>query len=134
MNIQILGKLFNEQIDSEMINIVETNEDTIQNATLIAIDNIITPKIGLAVSSIGTSFARDAVIFIGNWERGEHLGVIGSFENATDRIKTFQELNTSAETCGSTPEKFSKLWVPRTHFDWQSHSHHMVTKQITQTN
>ena len=45
MTVKTLEKCFNERIDREMNNIVDTVEDRIQNAILAAIDNIVAPKI-----------------------------------------------------------------------------------------
>ena len=49
VNVETLERCFNERIDREMNNIVDTVEDRIQNAILTAIDNIVAPKIELAV-------------------------------------------------------------------------------------
>ena len=49
MNVKTLERCFNERIDWEMSNIVDTVEDRIQNAILTAIDNIVAPKIELAI-------------------------------------------------------------------------------------
>ena len=45
MNVKTLERCFNEKIDREMSNIVDTAEDRIQNAILTAIDGIVAPKI-----------------------------------------------------------------------------------------
>ena len=49
VNVKTLERCFNKRIDREMNNIVDTVEDRIQNAILIAIENIVTPKIELAI-------------------------------------------------------------------------------------
>ena len=45
MNVKTLERWFNERVDREMGNVVDTVEDSIQNAILTAIDSIIIPKI-----------------------------------------------------------------------------------------
>ena len=50
-----LRSCFNEKIDTETSNIVDTVEDRIQNATLTAVDNIVAPKIELAIRSVYAS-------------------------------------------------------------------------------
>ena len=55
MNVKPLERCFNERIDREMSNIVDTVEDKIQNAILTAIDNLAAPKIELAIRSINAS-------------------------------------------------------------------------------
>ena len=47
--LKISERCFNKMIDREMSNIVDTVEDRIQNAFLTAIDNIVAPKIELAI-------------------------------------------------------------------------------------
>ena len=66
-----------------MSNIVNTVEDRIQNAILTAIDNIVAPKIDLAIRSIIASSGRDVTSATVNSERGEYVGIIASFENAS---------------------------------------------------
>ena len=58
-NVKTLERCFNEKIGREMTNIVDTVEDRVQNAILTAIDNIIAPKIELAIRSINASSGRD---------------------------------------------------------------------------
>ena len=55
MNVKTLERCFNERIDREMSNIVDTFEDMIQNAILTAIDSIVAPKIESAIRSINAS-------------------------------------------------------------------------------
>ena len=59
VNVKILERCFNERSDREMSNIVDTVEDRIQNAILTAIDNIVAPKIELAIRSINASSGED---------------------------------------------------------------------------
>ena len=61
VNVKTLESCFNETIDWEMSNIVDTVEDRIQNATLLAFDSMIAPKIELAIRSINTPSGRDAI-------------------------------------------------------------------------
>ena len=72
MNVKTLERSFNKRIDKEMGNIVDTVEDRIQNAILTAIDSNITPKIGLAISSINASSGRDMTSVMASSERGDY--------------------------------------------------------------
>ena len=83
MSVKTLEKCFNERIDREMSNIVDTVEDRIQNAILTAVEIIVAPKIELTIRSINASSGRDATSVSANAERREHAGVITSFENAS---------------------------------------------------
>ena len=133
MSVKTLEKCFNENIDREMINIVDTVEDRIQNAILTAIDNIVTPKIELAIKSINASSGRDATSVSVNSERKEHVGINASFENASGNNNTLGVSNVNDETRHSIPDEESGLSVPETHFDRKPHTHHMVTGQTAQT-
>ena len=133
-NTKTLERCFNERNDREMSNIVDTVEYRIQNAILTAIDNITAPKIELAIRSINASSGRDVASVTANSERGEHIGINASFENASGNNNTLHASNVNDETRHDIPDKVSKLSAPETHFDRQAHTHHMVTGQTTQTN
>ena len=122
-----LERCFNETIDREMSNIVDTVEDRIQNAILTAIENIVAPKIELAIRSINASSGRDATSVSANSERRERVGVNASFENASRNNDTLDVSNVNDETRHNIPDEVNELSVPVTHFDRQPQIHHMVT-------
>ena len=70
VNVKTLESCFNEKIDREMSKIVDTVEDRTQNANLTAIDNIVAPKIDIAIKSINPSSGRDVISMTANSERG----------------------------------------------------------------
>ena len=133
MNVKTLERCFNERIDREMSNIVDTVENRIQNANLTTIDNIIAPKIELAIRSINASSGREATSVSANSERREHVGINTSFENASGNNDTLGVSNVIDETRHNISDEVSGLPVPETHFDRQLHTHHMVTRQTAQT-
>ena len=126
MNVKTLERCFNERIDREMSNIVDTVEDRIQNAIFTAIDNIVAPKIELAIRSKNASFGQDVTSVAANSERGEHVGINAYFENASENNKIQQVLNGNDETRHNIPDEVSELSVPETHFDRQTHTHHNI--------
>ena len=83
VNMKTLEKCFNERIDREMSNITDTVEDRIQNAILTAIDEIVAPKIELAIRSLNASSRRDLISVSAISEDMEHVGVNAYFENAS---------------------------------------------------
>ena len=99
-----------------------------------AIDNIVTPKIELAIRSINASSGRDMTSVSANSERKEHVGINASFENASRNDDTLGESNVNDETRHSIPDEISEMLVPETHFDRQPQTHHMVAGQTAQTN
>ena len=134
MRVKILERCFNEKIDREMSNIIDTVEDTIQSAILTAIDDIVTPKIELAIRSINASSGRDVTSVSTNSERREHVGINAPFENASRNDDTLGVSNVNDETRHNNPDEVSELSVPETHLDRQPQTHHMVTGQTAQTN
>ena len=127
LNVKTLERCFNERIDREMENIVETVEDRIQSAILTAIDNIVGPKIELAIRSINASSGRDVASMSANSERREHTGINASFENASENNNTIGVTNINDEARRNSQDGVSELSVPGTQFERQSHIHHVVT-------
>ena len=107
-----------------MSNIVDTVEDRIQNAFLTAIDNVIAPILELAIRSINASSGRDVTSVTAISERGEHVGIITSFENASGNNNILHVSNVNDDTRHNIPDEVSELSVPETHFDRQAHTHH----------
>ena len=124
MSMKTLERCFNERIDREMNNIVDTVEDRIQNAILTAIENIVTPKIELAIRSINASSGRDATSVCADSERKERVGINASFENASKNNDTLDVSNVNDETRQNLPDEVSELLAPETHFDRLSLTHH----------
>ena len=91
VNVQTLERCFNEWIDREMGNIVDTVEDRIRNEILNLIDNMITPRIELAARSPNASSGQDAVSVTANSEGGESIGITASFEKVSEKNDTFHE-------------------------------------------
>ena len=133
MDVKTLERCFNERIDREMDNIVDTVEDRIQNAFLAAIDNIVAPKIELAIRSINASSGRDVTNVCANSERREHTGINISFENASENNNTKSVTNINDEARRNSQDGVSELSVLGTQFDRQSHIHHVLTGGPEQT-
>ena len=124
LNVKNLERCFNEGIDREMNNNVDTIEDRIQNAILTAVDNIVAPKIELAIRSINTSSVQDATSVIANSERGEHVGIDASFQNVSGNNIVQHVPNGIDETRNNLPDEESELSVPKTRFEQQTHTNH----------
>ena len=59
-----------------------------------------------------------------NSERGEHVGINASFENASGNNNILHVSNVNDETRHNNPDEVSELSVPETHFDRQTRTHH----------
>ena len=91
---------------------------------LTAIDNIVAPKIELAIRSINASSGRDVTSVSANSERKERVGLNASFEKASRNNDTLEVSNVKDETRHNIPDEVSELSVPGTHFDRQAQTHH----------
>ena len=127
MNVKNLERCFNEKIDREMNKIADRVEDRIQNAILTAIDNIVAPKIELAIRSINASSGRDVTSVSANSERREQVGINAPFESASGSNDTQAVSKVNDETRHNIADEVSELSVPEAHFNRQPHTHHMVT-------
>ena len=127
LNVKALERCFNERIDREMSNIVDTVEDRIENAILTAIDNIIAPKIELAIRSINASSGRDVTSMSASSERRERAGINASFENVSENNNTLDVPNKNDGARHNSQVEVSELSVPGTYFDRQPHTHRMVS-------
>ena len=114
MSVKTLERCFNERIDREMSNIIDTVEDRLQNAFLTAIDNIVAPKIELAIRSINASSGRDVTSVSANSERREHVEIKVSFENASGNNDTLGVSNVNDGTRHNILDVVSELLVPET--------------------
>ena len=133
MTVKTLERCFNERIDREMNNIVDTVEDRIQNAILAAIDNIVAPKIELAIRSINASSGRDVTSVCANSECRERTRINISFENASGNNNTIGVTNINDEARRNSQDGVSELSVTGTQSDRQSHTHHVLTGGSEQT-
>ena len=124
VNVKILERRFNERIDREMSNFVDTVENRIQNAILTAIASIVAPNIELAIRSKNASSGRDATSVTVNSERREHAGIIASFGSASGNNYVLHVSNVNDEARSNIPDEVSELSVPVTRFDRQTHTHH----------
>ena len=146
-NVKTLERCFNERIDREMSNIVDTVEDRIQNAILTALDNIVAPKIELAIRSINASSGRDVTSVSANSDCREHVGFNAPIENASENNNTLGVTNVNDVTRCNSKDGVSELSVPGTPFGRQSlihhasaggseeihNPHHMILDPITET-
>ena len=124
MNVKTLERCFNERIDKEMNNIVDTVEDRIQNAILTAIDHLVAPKIELASRSINASSGRDVTSVSANSERREQVGINAPFESASGSNDTLGVSKVNDETRHNIADEVSELSVPEPHFDRIPPTHH----------
>ena len=98
-----------------------------------ALENIVARKIELATKSIIASFGWDVTNVSANSERGEQVKIIAPFENASGNNNILHVSNVIEETRRNIADKVSELLAPKTHFDRQSHTHHINTNRSSFT-
>ena len=132
--VKTLGRCFNERIDREMSNIVDTVEVRIQNAILAAIYSFVAPMIELEIRSKKASSGQDATNVTTNSERGQHVGMKASSEDESRNKNVLHKSNVNDEARNNIPDKVIELSVPEIRFDRPTHTHHFVTGQTTRAN
>ena len=126
VTVKILEKYFNEKINGEMGNIVDTIEDRIQNAFLTTIDSNNTPIIELANTSIKAFSGQDATSVMMSLEGGERIRKTASLENISEKNNTLHVFNTNDQTRNEIPYEVSELPVLGIHSGRQPHAHHRI--------
>ena len=134
MKVEILERCLRAWIDREMGYNVDTVEDKIQNGILSAFDRNITSSIESALRLTKVSSGRNFAGVSANSQRGEHIGITCSLENASDGKNTIHDFDANDETCGNIPDEVDEISVSKTHFDRQSHSNRMVTEKTINAN
>ena len=132
VNMRTLERCLSEGFDREKSDYVDTVEFRIRNAILTLFDSFVAPEIELAVSSTSASSGHDATSVTAISERREHIGITAPFEKVSQKNTTLHVLSRNDETRNNIPDQVSELWVPGKHFDWQPHTHHMVTGKTAQ--
>ena len=134
MKVEILERCLTAWIDREMGYKVDTVEDKIQDGILSVFDRNITSSIESALRLTKASSGRNFASVSANSQRGEHIGITCSLENASDGENTIHDFDANDETCGNIPDEIDEILVSKTHFDRQSHSNHMVTDKTISRN
>ena len=63
-----------------------------------------------------------------NSERGEHVGINASFENACGNNNILHVSKVNDEIRHNIPDEVSELSAPEAHFNRQAHTHHMQSE------
>ena len=82
-----------------------------------AIDNVIAPKIELAIRSINAYSGRDVANFSVTSERREQVGISAPFESASGTNDTLGISKVNDATRNNFADEISELLVPEPHFD-----------------
>ena len=67
-------------------------------------------------------------------ESWEHIGISAFLENVSEWNNKQHVLKINDWTRNKFLEEISEASIPDTHFDHQTHTHHMMRKQTAQTN
>ena len=87
-------------------------------------------------TTVNASSGRDTTSVTVNSERGEHVGINASFENASGKYMYQMVLhisNVNDETRNNIPDEISELSVAEKRFDRQTHTHHSYQRFCSAT-
>ena len=130
VNVKPLERCFNERIDWEINNIVDTVAERIQNAILTAIGNLVAPKDELVIRAMNASSGRGATSVNANTQRGQHKGINASFEKASGNNNILRTSDVYDETRNNIPDEVSELSAPETRFD---RKHTLIKKEFKES-
>ena len=112
LDVQTFTRIFTDKITKEMSNVIEKVEDRIQNANYSSLDNFITPRIELTVSSTNAQrTGGDIAGITASSERGEQVEISAPFGNVFDRNSTLRKLNWTDETWRYNPDEINEFPV-----------------------
>ena len=116
------------KVQSEIDSVLTTVESRIQDAALLAIENLVIPRVELATKSINASSGRSVYGIVLDPDRKDFSGNTESLKMAaSSSINSHKDLNRIDETRGNITIEGSDLLVNEKNFDRQTHTHHSLT-------
>ena len=116
-----------DRIIRELYNVVSTVEDRIQNAILVAVNNMVTPRNQLPVKSVNASSRQNTAIAVARSERGELAGILTFSAHGSSRSNTLHENILNDDTSGYNPDDLSEFSVQSAEFDREPPPHDTQT-------
>ena len=125
MDIQILEKNFNSKVRSDVDSVMTTDETRVQGLVLSVIDNIVIPRVDLAINSVNASSGHCIGSVVLDPDRGYFSGNDETFQMTTsDRSTSHADLNKIDETCDLTTLQGGHLLLNEKSTD---HKHTLIT-------
>ena len=112
------------KVRSEVDNVMTSVETRVQDAVLTAIENLVIPRVELAMKSANAHSERS----VGNVLEPDQRDFLGDIEGlwmtASSRINSHMDLNRIDETRGNITVDEGDLLVNENNIDRQTHAHH----------
>ena len=122
----IVGK-----VRSEVDNVLTSVETRDQDAVLTAIENLVIPKLELAMKSANALSERSVDCNVLEPDKRDFLGNIeGLRMTASSRINSLTDLNRIDETRDNMTVEKGDLLVNEKNIDWQTYAHHRMTVSL----
>ena len=123
---QVIENNIDDQITRAVSSVVMTVENCMHDAILTAIDNVVYPRVEMAVKSITGSTGHGTNSEVQNPDRRNFLGNIRNFllMSASSRLDLDNEINRNDETCYNEDFKDDDLPALRPNYDRRTHAHH----------
>ena len=113
------------KVQNEVDSVMTTVETRVQGAVLTAIENLVIPRIELAMKSVNASTERVEVSVVLNPDQRDFSGNIESLQlTASSRLNSHTNLNRFDETRGNITVESGDLLVNGRNIDRQTHTHH----------
>ena len=132
MDMHTLEENFVSKVRSEVDNGMTTVETRIQDAVFTAIENLVVPRVELAMKSANVSSGRSVDGNVLEPDQRDFSGNIKGLQvTASSRINFRTELNRIDETRGNITVEEVDWLVNERNIDWQTHTHHSKYCQRT---
>ena len=125
VDMNTLEENFVNKVRSEVDNVMTTVEIRVQNAVLIAMENLVIPRVELAMKSTNASSGRSVDGNVLDPDQRDFSGNVEGLQmTASSRIHSHTDLNKIDETPGNITVEEGDLVVNEKNIDRQSHTHH----------
>ena len=123
---QIIENDIDDQITRAVSSAVMTVENRMHDAILTAIDNVVIPRVGMAVKSITGSTGHGTNSKVQNPDRRDFIGHIKNtpLMSASSRLDLDAELNRNDETRNNEDFEEGDFPALRPNYDRRMHAHH----------
>ena len=109
----------------EVDGVMTTLETRFQDAVLTAIENLVIPRVEMAMKSINASSGRNQDVNVMERDQRDFSGDIEDLRmTASSRINPYTDLNKIDKTRGNSALEVNDLVVNEKNIDRQTHTHH----------
>ena len=124
VDMHTLEKNIVNEVDSEVESVMKTFETRVQDAVLTEVENLVIPRVELAMKSGNAASGISVKSNILNPDQGVSGNVEGLQMTASGRMNSHTDLSRIDETRGNITVEGGDLTVKKRNFDRQTHTHY----------